>query len=304
MSVQMSRRKMIMAGGAVLAAPMVLAGDGRADAQVSRLSASDRAVSAIAGSDPGFDDAAEALYPGLRKDPTFRQIAPLSLLVTHQQGPSVRAFSVSWAVTTPSGSYETPLYYYVSLGPPATGHTLSALGSARRNIVPAGQSRLVTPFFHWTPADYQSKKAVDWKTAIEPTDPGEFLVSELPKATQMKPSLDAVIFTDWKMIGPNKHKLGTKIRARRNAEHDEGVAVLRLMKKGASDSEIVQTLREHGAAPRSNNTSLNARWYEQSRRLHAQILLRAFQDSDRSNFKNALVRLKTQRKTVITRLPA
>jgi hypothetical protein len=295
-----SRRTMILAGGAAALAPVVLTGIKRSEAQSTQLSASDRAVSAISGLDPGFGSAVEALYPGLTKDPIFQKIAPLAMLVTHQQGPPVRAFCVSWAITTTAGTYEAPLYFYVSLGSPATGHTLSALGSARKNILPAGQSRLVTPFFNWTPAFYRTNPAPNWKTVLKPTEPAVFLISELPKATQVKVSLDGVVFSDWKLMGPDKHALGWKIRSRRNAEHDEGLVVYKLMKSGAPDSQIIETLQEHGSAPRSNDK--DHRWYQQARKVHAQILLRAFQDSDRHTFKRALVRLKMRRKTEITRL--
>ena len=304
MKTNLSRRKMLLAGGAAALAPIVLTGDKRSEAQSADLSASDRGVSAVSGSDPGFAPAVEAHFPGLTNDPTFQQISPLALLVTHQQGRPVRAFSVVWAITTPAGRYETPLYFYVSLGSPATGHTLSALGSVRRNILQVGQSRLVTPFFTWAPDYYAANSAPNWKGVLQPAEPGRFLLSELPNATQVKVSLDGVVFSDWKLIGPDKHQLGWKIRERRNAEHDEGLVVYRLMKSGASDSEIVQTLQSHGSAPRFSGESFRGRWYHQSRRFHAQVLLKAFQDADRKTFKRALVRLTRQGKTLITRADA
>lgn len=304
MSFKLSRRKMLLASGAAVISPLVLPGDRRALADTVQVSTSGYAVSVVSGSDLLFGGAVEALYPGLTKDPTFQQIAPLALLVTHQQGPPVRGFSVAWAITTPAGKKETPLYFYVSLGSPLTGHIQSALGSARRNILQIGQSRLVTPFFSWTPADYGSNSAQNWDEVLKRSYPGKFLVSELPAATQVKVSMDAVVFSDWKMIGPNKHKLGTKIRARRNAEHDEGLSLYKLMNNGASDNEIIETLRAHGLAQRSYKENLGDRWYERSRRFHAQVLLKAFQNADRQTFTRALVRLTRQRKNLITRADA
>lgn len=298
MSIRLSRRQVLFTGGALVASA-AFTGERRAEAGGASVSESDRAVSAVSGSDPGFGPTVEALFPGLTSDPVFQKIAPLALLVTHQQGPPVRAFSASWAITTPTGTYEAPLYFYVSLGSPATGHILSALGSAQRDILPHGQSRLVTPFSNWTPAYYQSNPTPDWKTVLAPTEPGMFLVSELLNAIQVKVSLDGVVFSDWKKLGPDKHRLHKLIRMRRNAEHDEGLVVHKLIKAGASDSQIVQTLQQHGSAPISSATSPNGRWYEQARKVHAQILLKAFQNADRPTFTKALSRLKTQRKTVI-----
>jgi hypothetical protein len=302
MSVSFTRRKMILAGGAALAAPMLITRDLRANAQGSDLSASEHAVSTIPGSDPRFGSAVEALFPGLMSDPEIQKIAPLAILIAYQEGPSVRAFSVSWEVTTVSGTYEVPLYFYVSLGSPTKGHILSALGSGRRNIIPRGQTRLVTPFFHWTSTSYQKNGVSDWKKALTQTQPGVFLVSDLPNATQIKVSLDGAVFSDWKLIGPDKHELRFRIRARRNAEHDEGLVVYRLMKSGAPDSKIIETLQTHASAPRSTNKNPHLRFYQQARKVHAQILLKAFQTAGRRAFKKALVRLKKQKKTYIKRL--
>lgn len=301
MKTSFSRRKMLLAGSATVIAPFVLSGGRRAVADVGRMAVSDHAVSATPGSDPGFGVSLDTLYPRLADDPTFKQIAPLALLVTHQQGPPVLGFSVSWKITTKTGTNEIPLYFYISLGSPAAGHIQSALGSARRNILQIGQSRLVTPFFSWTPDYYLANSPPNWDAVLRPPYPGTFLVSELQTATEVTILLDAVIFADWKMMGPNKHHLGTKIRARRNAEHDVGLSVYRLIKQGASDSEISQTLQTHGWGLMSTETDLKARWYEDSRRFHAQVLLKAFQNTDRTTFTRALTRLTRQRKTLITR---
>jgi len=292
---------MLLVGGGALVASAALVSERRVEAGTESFSGPNRSVSAISGSDSDFSSAVGALFPGLVDDPVFQKIVPLALLVTHQQGPAVRAFSVSWAITTSAGTFEVPSYFYVSVGSVVTGHILSSLGSARRDILPSSQSRLVTPFFNWTPAYYQSNPTPDWKKVLTPTEPGAFLVSELLNATQVKVSLDGVVFSDWKMIGPDKHTLGLKIRERRNAERDEGLMVYKLMTKGASDSEIIQALQTDASAARSNRKNLKGRWYQQSRRFHAQVLLRAFQDADRPTFTAALTRLKRQRKTVITR---
>jgi hypothetical protein len=295
---------MILAGGAALAAPMVVTGCQRASEDATPLSASDRSVSAISGSDAAFDAALATLYPGLQSDPVFQKIAPLAVLITHQQGPAIRAYSVSWAITTPAGSYETVQYYYDAPGSQRNGRSVSTLGSARPSILQAGASHLFTPFFTWTPEFYQSSPHPDWTTILKPIEPGTFLVSELPKATEVKVSLDGVVFSDWKIVGPDKHHLSRLLRSRRNAEHDEGLAVYKLLKAGASDDVISETLQSHGAVQRSNAKAGSRRWYAQFRRFHAQVLLRHFQDADRPTFTKALVRLVRQRKTVIARVNA
>lgn len=302
MKAKISRRKLILAGGAAAVSPLLLLRNRRATAESIRMAASDYAVSVVLGSDPNFSYSLDRFFPGLANDPTFQQIAPLSLVVTHEQGPPVRAFSVSWTISNPTGTSETPLYFYVSLGSPATGHFTSALASARRNILESGQTRLVTPFFSWADRYYSRNAPPNWTAALSRSDPGAFLISESQKATQVAVALDGVLFSDWKLMGPDKHALGWKIRSRRNAEHDEGLVVYKLLKSGAPDSQIIQVLREHGAAQVSMDD--HKHWYWQARRFHAKVLLKAFSDSDRETFTKALVRLKLQRKTLITRVDA
>ena len=301
MSLIISRRRMIAAGGATLVAPAIMSTARRAEAQGSQLTVSGRSLNSISASDDGFYSAVETLYPGLLVDPGFQKIARLALLITHRQGQAVRAFSVSWRVTLSGGTTEIGMYYYSSLGSPATGHISTALGSARRNMIYPGQSRLAAPFFSWTPDDYQRNPKPDWQN-LPYTEPASFLVSSLSSASEIKVSLDAVGFSDWKMIGPDRHNLGGKLRARRNAEHDEALVVYRLLKRGASDSAIVEKLKSDGSVPRSSKTDENVRWYENARRFHAQFLLNAFLSSDRATFVDALTRLKLRRRTTITRL--
>jgi len=302
MDVRLSRRNMLVAGGAAIVAPLVLSGDKKVEASVSPLSSSDRAIMGLSGTDARFPSAVQALFPGLPQDPVFQKIMPLALLVTHQSGPGVRALSIEYSITTPTGTSETPVYLYISPGSKSKGESVSTLGSARQEILQAGQSRLVTPFFNWTPAYYQRSSNPDWKSLIQGSEPGDFLVSELSTATEIKVSVDGVVFSDRKLLGPDKFKLGRRIRARRNAEHDEALGVYKLLQSGASDDTIRQTLQSHGSAPRSNQIRVGQRTYEQARRYHAQVLLRAFNDADRNTFTKALIRLKRQKKMVLTKL--
>jgi hypothetical protein len=134
-----------------------------------------------------------------------------------------------------------------------------------------------------------------------PVEPGGFLVSALPTATAVKVSLDCVVFSDWKITGPDKHNLARRLRSTRNAAHDEGLAVYRLLQAGSADAAIVETLQAHGFAARSSKPEGPAYWYEQARRYQAQVLLLAFQQTDRKSFVKALNRLVSQKKAFITR---
>jgi len=290
---------MITLSSAVLV-PALLTRAGQAGTDIS-LSTSDREVSAVSSSDNGFGVALDSLYPGLSADPIFQKIAPLSILITHKRGPAVRAFTISWKVTSANGTFETKLFSYVSPGSALKGQSTNTLRSARRPVLKLGQSRLITPFFSWTPTYYKSNPEPAWGKLLQQAEPGSFLVSELSNASAVEIEIDGLVFSDWKIVGPDKHDLTRRLRSRRNAEHDEGLVVFRLMKLGASDSEIKRVLLAHGAAQRSTKKTSPGRWYEQSRRFQAQFLLRAFVDADRASFSKALNRLVSQKSTSITR---
>lgn len=304
MGVQVSRRKLLITGGAALAIPVLLNANLPAKADATSLTTSDRKVTVVSGSDNQFSSAVEALYPRLVSDPVFQKIVHLAVLVTLHSGPGIRAYSIAWAVKTPTGTYQTALFSYVSPGSAAKGFSVSTLGSARQEILRAGQSRLITPFFNWTPAYYLANPRPNWSTLLKAEEPGAFLVSESATASEVTVSLDGAVFSDWKILGPDKHNLQRRLRSKRNAEHDEALVVHRLMKKGASDSAITAALQAKGSAEKSWPSNDPQRWYEQSRRLQAQILLRAFTETDRTTFTRALTRLRLTKNTVITQATA
>ena len=304
MSFQFSRRKMIFAGGAALAASSAISCKQPMEATTTSLASTDRELSAISGNDPGFSAAVESLYPGLTSDPMFKKMAPLALLVTHKSGKGLRALSVSWKVSSSSGTYETALFSFLSPGSGVRGYSTSTLASARKIILKKGASRLITPFFSWTPGYYQRNPKPDWKQLMAASEPGGFLMSELSAGQSISTSLDAALFRDWKIMGPDTHNLARRVRSRRHAEHDEAGFMLKLIHSKASDEKIANILQKRGSVMRSIKSNGPLRWYEQGRRFQAQVLYRHFTEADRKTFVKALKRLKRQPRTVITRLEA
>jgi hypothetical protein len=302
MKVKLSRRQVIAAGGAALAAPIILSGEHRAEAQNTQFSAADRSIASVSGADAAFGPNVESLFPGLMSDPTFQKIAPLALLITHLNGPAVRAFSTSYLLSTPSGTYQTGFYSYVTPGPALQGRSPSTLGSARRPILQAGQSRLFTPFFNWTPTYYQANPNPSWDEVLVSVEPGSFLASQLTTLSSVIVSLDGVVFSDWKIMGPDNNNLTRHLRSRKNAEHDEALVVQRLVSANASDNVIVETLLSDASTPNPNKPTLPGQWYSRFRKFQAQVLLQAFNNADRDTFNKAIARLVRQGQTVITRV--
>ena len=305
MSIELSKsRRSVLFGGSSLLVASMLPRRGTALQTAASQPVLDRELSTIPGNHRDFGPAVEALYPGLQADPHFGLIAPLAILITHRKGPGLRAYAIAWSITTSAGTYTTPLFYYHAPGSAARHKSVSTLGSARMDILQAGDSVLVTPFFNWTPDFYQNDSKPDWEALVSGVEPGDFLASELPTATEVKVGLDGAVFSDWTSIGPDAHHLRRRVNIRRNAEHNEGLAVYKLLQSGASDGDVIDMLTAHGSAKRSNATKPSQRFYEQSRRFQAQVLLRHFQNADRDTFNKALHRLVRQKSTHIKRLTA
>lgn len=296
MSIHFSRRKLLVGGSAALIASVA-----QTTAKANQV---DRQILTVSGKDPDFAVAVEELYPGLLANSYFQVISPLALLITHKSGPGVRAFSVSWSTTTSTGTYTTAQFYYHAPGSYLKHKSVSTLGSARMDLLQIGDSVLVAPFFNWTPSWYRNNPNPDWKKLVADVEPGDFLVSQLNSATAVNVVLDCTIFSDWKKTGPNQYHFARRLTMRRNAEHDEGLAVYRMLKAGAPDSAVIETLTQHATAPRSSAARPAKRFYDQCRRFQAQVLLRHFQDADRDVFIKALHRLVTQKRTDITKIVA
>src|SRR5690242_14384182 len=134
MSARISRRGLFLWTAAPENAP--------ASAGISDLTAADRAVEVVSGSDRGFAATLQERYPGLQNDPVFQKLAPLALLVSHSKGPAIRAFSIAWRMTSAAGSCETALFSYLSPGPASKGRLSTTLRSARIPVLRAGQTAL------------------------------------------------------------------------------------------------------------------------------------------------------------------
>src|SRR5262245_37041188 len=58
-----------------------------------------------------FQSRLDSKFPGLSEDPIFRAVLPTSLLVTNTSGPAIKALSVNWSITTPTGSQDKNFFF-------------------------------------------------------------------------------------------------------------------------------------------------------------------------------------------------
>jgi hypothetical protein len=299
-----SRRKLLVGSAAAIALPSLGLYRASADDTApigSGLSASDREVSMLSASDSAFADRVGRLYPGLIGDPHYQMLSPLTVLVTVEKGPALRAFTTSWSITTANGTYETPLFHYAEpFSRRRKGNGLTVV-SAQTNLLREGESLLITPFFVMSPVRYQ-KLGSSWYHLVKPKEPAGFLASQLSAATSVKVSLDAAIFEDRKVAGQDKHHLAVRLRARRNAEHDEAHAVMKLLTSNAADADVAAMLSSHSNAARSSAPKANG-WYLNARKFHAQLLLELQQSAqDRQTFTKMVLRMSRLHRTNLSRL--
>ncbi len=295
----LSRRKMLFGGAAILAAPTLLLKAATPKSAANAFQQADRKLSLTSGADPGFSAELDSLFPGLSADPVFQKIKPLAILVTHHAGPSVRALTALWTITLPAGTYQTSLFCYSHAGMRSQKRPAKTLASGQREVLKANQSRLVTPFFTWSPRQYAKNPSPDWNSLLDQSDVGPFLASQLDTATEVTAELDGVVFSDRKLLGPDTQNLTKRLTVRRNAEHDEALSILKKVKAGASAQDIENVLIAHATAMRASTVADIKGVYLQARRHHAQILLKIFENKTLAGFTKVLHKMTKLHKTNI-----
>jgi len=240
-------------------------------------------------------------FPGLRKDPLFQSILPASLLVTNTSGPPIKALSVTWSLPAPSGIDRKNFFFYVR---PGRKHLLSGA----RNLLGAGQTRLVTPFLTLNSKRFRKGHGkVNWERKITKGQARKHFMEMLGNLASAQAEVDAVLYSDWILTGPDPSDLGSHIAVRRNAEHDEALAVLRSMK---SASEITKhqaaqgLLRGHRTIEGITSTpvllSENRKyWYYRSRTVQAKALLHHLKHKPTAKFIADLKLLRDHPRTKV-----
>ena len=247
-----------------------------------------RRISAASSADAGFSTALDAHFPGLAGRNEFQSIAPLALLLTNPGSVPVHAYTVCWSIETPTGHYETRRFFCSKPGDRRQGTQGRLLVSGKRPLLTPGGARLVTPYGNWLPKHYQPGASLDWGKTGARGALGHFLQGELARASQPRVWLDAAVFADRRVSGPDQYQLARRFREWRHAQHDESVAIRKLLKQGTAADSIADVLVAHATVPRAGTgtSPLGGRdWvrveatarYQRARRYHAQFLLKVLE---------------------------
>jgi hypothetical protein len=261
-------------------------------------------------SDPGFTSLIETHFPNLLQDANFQKIKSYSVLITNVSGKDINAFSTFWDVQSPTGGYELALrhFFHPSEKRLRTVH-FGVQGNQTRftgqiPAIKAGATRLLTPYFNWSSNYYQRNPKLDWSRVLASGAHASFTLHELPSATAVRVSLDAVIFNQSQVVGPDRANLAKSYAVMRNAEHDTAAAVINVSpcSEGAhlNLDQVRDYLTNVGAKyPTTKQDAYKDRLYRKVRQRQATILARRLAHATPEQFMRTLTYIASQPKTTI-----
>ena len=172
--------------------------------------------------------------------------------------------------------------------------------SGQTDILAQNQVRLVTPFFALSPASF-SRSPHRWRTKVAPREPASFLLSEAANAAAVKVQLDAVVFSDRKVLGTDPNKLRLRLKMIRNAEHDFAGSTLKLYKSGAGLDGVRKALSDTATDYRVYADGRRL-WYVQAKQRYAQFLLDRMADMKPDQFVVSIRRTRDMKRTKLRKI--
>jgi len=185
-------------------------------------------VRLVASGDSEFEASISTGYSKISDMQFFNRFKPLTAILRHEGALTVKAYCVHWLVKEESGGTRNIHAHYIlkhSMPKPAV-----------RSLEP-GAARLVSPFFNVSLSEY----------AADPVRVASLVPREFPFFDRevMATSLDAVIYSDGSLVGPDLFRLGDRYVASRNAEQDAAISVKRQMRVDGSVAGIERMLQRH-----------------------------------------------------------
>ena len=166
-----------------------------------------------------------------------------------------------------------------------------------RNLhIPAGQVRLISPFFNLKPSQGSPRGMF-----IAPS----LLINEpLKRTTPKTVSLDGVIFANGDFYGPDLLHLSKRYAAFRNAERDEAKSIQYHSSKGPSpwDARSIEVLLDsHIEEGRRGHDGIEEIWW-QSRRTEAELLKKRLADKGVDHLRECVGRRLRYKPVYLTKV--
>ena len=309
-----SRRKLITVGAAAGASaflPSLFTEIGFGDAVVQAATLGVRDFLAVApAANPSSAVILNRHFPGLHADSGFQPLLPLAFLVTNVGSRDILAYSSHWSLSTSSGTKEKSILHYFH---PHGGNSAKMHWGVKGNrtrftgtlpAIKSGASRLVTPFFNWSPSYYSKNNSQNWTELLRQRSRPGFAVSDLANSgATVTMKVDAAVTSDFTAVGPRADNLAKIIRVTRNAEHDEAVSALWRVSTGASPAQVRVHLSRDASGLTFDITPETDLYYRVRQR-QAKVLLRRLNHARWDQFLRTLNYMGTTPKTSVTVISA
>ncbi len=220
-----------------VAALVVSAAPRNPRARTSSASAADGPIAILSPSEPGFHAALSAHFSGIETVPDFARIEPYLLLLHNGSAHAVLAYAIEWHLDLANGSKKAISAVVIS----APGTKLALSG--QKPIVGPHGWLVVSPFFYWSAAEFQSliatkEAASQFQSALK--DPQLAGFQGWPT---VDPLLDGAVLSDGTFIGPDTLQLFERFQATQKAEFELGEWVLaQFSQPGGADELDLNTI--------------------------------------------------------------
>ncbi len=261
-------------------------------------------LTAITAGQDGFDEQVNASFPGLLQDVRFQAVKATAILIQNPTKARVKAFTVTWAFTTATGSHETTLIHHTKPGSYVKERHRHAVQSAEKAVLAPGAVRLITPFFSWTPAHYAKHQATVWTRSLPKDTLRVFLANEMARCSAVTVRLGNVAYRSKKLTSQKDLVFFRHLDIKRNAQHDEAVSVQRKMAAGGSHAEVHALLREHQQGSKLTDRTNKRRYFYYVQRKKAAIRLLHKLTKSPAKFEKHVSRLLTSKKSFIHKTTA
>jgi len=171
-------------------------------------------LSLITPDDQEFEDHVSSTYPLIANSELYPQARKFMAVLRHDGTVDAKAYRVLWTIQQSPSRQRTMMALYIRK------HCM--LRNAVLNVKPASR-RLISPFFNYSAYDYNAQPG---KATLRIPPHFPFLDAELVSV-----SIDAVIYSDGTIAGPDKYDLRSRYIATRVAEHNEGYSLAWKMDK-------------------------------------------------------------------------
>jgi len=238
-----------------------------------------------------FEAAVDADYPGLRQLNDFQNIKPFIAVLRNDSTHGIKAYVVKWSVIESTGRrYERTRIPWMGAG------SREAL-TGEQIVWKPGERRLVSPSFDWgvSPSGIERRRKLLSALSKGP------LATDAANALTVEISLDAVVYDDGVLSGPDKGNFCDRYECERNGELEEGAFVLSLLDLNLSDDEIVAQLNADIAKGQTQDGTDRANLLNAARGKEARIFLTVFNRNGRSGLQNLSLRLKSYDRTTLRR---